>query len=70
MECDSWKENETEWHREWKGIFPIDWQEVIINKNDQIHRADIKTPNGLVVEFQNSSISSTDVKFEYGINKI
>jgi hypothetical protein len=61
-ECDSWKENETEWHREWKGIFPIDWQEVVINKNDQIHRADIKTPNGLVVEFQNSSISSTDVK--------
>lgn len=60
--CDSWKENETEWHREWKGIFPFDWQEVVVRKNGQEHRADIKTPNGLVVEFQNSSISSFDVK--------
>ncbi len=60
--CDSWKENETEWHREWKGIFPIDWQEVVVRKNGEEHRADVKTPKGLVVEFQNSSISSFDVK--------
>jgi len=27
--CDPWWENETEWHRAWKGQFPIDWQEVV-----------------------------------------
>ncbi|PKO99310.1 MAG: hypothetical protein CVU03_02310 [Bacteroidetes bacterium HGW-Bacteroidetes-2] len=60
--CDFWKENETEWHRKWKKKFPIEWQEVIVSDGEQIHRADIKTTSGLVVEFQNSSISSTDVK--------
>lgn len=60
--CDYWKENETEWHRKWKENFPVDWQEVIVKDGEQIHRADIKTPSGLVVEFQNSSISSSDVK--------
>ncbi len=60
--CDFWKENETEWHRKWKEEFPENWQEVIVKDGEQIHRADIKTPSGLVVEFQNSSISSADVK--------
>ena len=25
--CDSWWENETEWHRKWKNLFPREWQE-------------------------------------------
>lgn len=54
--CDSWYEHETEWHRQWKKVFPEDWQEVVIIKNDEIHRADIKTKTGLVLELQNSSI--------------
>lgn len=60
--CDFWKENETEWHRGWKEHFPVEWQEVVINKEGQTHRADIKTNTGLVVEFQNSSISSSEIK--------
>lgn len=60
--CDFWKENETEWHRQWKEHFPIEWQEVVIKNDGQIHRADIKTNSDLVVEFQNSSISSGEVK--------
>ena len=27
--CDPWWENETDWHRTWKGQFPINWQEVV-----------------------------------------
>jgi len=61
-DCDTWHENETEWHRKWKNKFPLEWQEVLVRDGDVIHRADIKTPFGLVVEFQNSSISSIDVK--------
>lgn len=60
--CDFWKENETEWHREWKRFFPVDWQEVVVRKDGLIHRADVKTDKGLVIEFQNSSISSGEIK--------
>lgn len=60
--CDSWNDGETEWHREWKNEFPDDWQEVIIEKDYEKHIADIKTPNNLVLELQNSSISSTTIK--------
>ena len=55
--CDSWKEHETEWHRNWKNEFPVDWQEISIIKNQIKHIADIFTSNNLVIEFQNSPIS-------------
>lgn len=56
--CDSWKENETEWHRLWKNKFPDDWQEVIHHdpKTNEKHIADVKTAGGMVVEFQHSHI--------------
>lgn len=57
LDCDPWYEPESEWHRNWKSLFPDDWQEVTIEN----HRADVKTPHG-VVEFQASSISSTEVQ--------
>lgn len=59
--CDLWKEGETDWHRAWKNKFPIDWQEIIIEKNDKKHIADIFTSNGVVIEFQNSMISSSTI---------
>jgi len=54
--CDSWWENETEWHRMWKSHFPLANQEVIqFDENSgEKHIADIKTDTGLVIEFQNS----------------
>ena len=60
--CDPWKESETEWHRTWKEKFPIEWREFIITKYGEKHIADIRTNSGLIVEFQNSSISSTTIK--------
>jgi competence CoiA-like predicted nuclease len=56
--CDAWKEHETEWHRQWKAKFPIDNQEVILEENGEKHIADVLTNNNLVIEFQNSSIST------------
>lgn len=61
-DCDKWKEHETEWHRTWKNKFPDSWQEVIINKGDEKHIADIRTPNGAIIEFQNSSISISTIR--------
>jgi competence protein CoiA len=55
--CDPWWENETEWHRAWKGQFPIDWQEVVHPaENGMKHIADVKTERGWVIEFQHSYI--------------
>ena len=53
--CDKWWENETEWHRDWKNRFPIDWQEVVQRADDgEKHIADVKTGQGWVIEFQHS----------------
>jgi len=57
-ECDSWWERETQWHRDWKNCFPVEWQEVVHkDQSGEKHIADIKTPDGLVVEFQHSHIT-------------
>lgn len=61
-DCDPWQEHETEWHRKWKAKFPEDWQEVIIENEGEKHIADIKTPDGFVIEFQNSSISTSTIR--------
>ena len=55
--CDLWWENETEWHRTWKGRFPESWQEVVHRAdNGERHIADVKTDHGWVIEFQHSHI--------------
>jgi competence CoiA-like predicted nuclease len=52
---DSWWENETEWHRAWKGKFPESWQEIVHRADGgEKHIADVKTDHGWVIEFQHS----------------
>jgi len=64
--CDKWWESETEWHRDWKNQFPEDWREKIKfdSENDnEKHICDIYNPNlELVIEFQNSPISVTELE--------
>lgn len=56
-ERDSWGEPETPWHREWKNKFPKAWHEVIHPaENGEEHRADVKTGQGFVIEFQHSHL--------------
>lgn len=53
--CDSWWENETEWHRTWKNNFPKEWQEVVhFAESGEKHIADVKTAKDWVLEFQHS----------------
>jgi competence protein CoiA len=61
--CDSWWENETEWHRLWKGYFPVQNQEIIHfdDKTGEKHIADIKTNNGMVIEIQNSPMNELEM---------
>jgi len=52
---DHWQEPETEWHRAWKGHFPVPCQEVVLRAaTGEKHRADVKTDRGWVIEFQYS----------------
>ena len=56
-DCDPWSEPESEWHLNWKAMFPPSWQEVVIGP----HRADVRTPL-CVVEFQKSAISAEEIR--------
>ncbi|WP_341273595.1 competence protein CoiA [Olivibacter jilunii] len=62
--CDSWWEPETEWHYEWKNHFPLVNQEVIHvdDVTGEKHIADVKTKNGIVLEFQNSPITPIEIR--------
>lgn len=62
--CDPWWENETEWHRKWKDHFPADWQEFVAEDlaTGEKHIADVKTPFGLVIEFQHSAIDPAEIR--------
>lgn len=55
--CDKWWEPETEWHRAWKDRFPREWQEYIHHdQSGEKHIADVRTPQGLIIEFQHSHL--------------
>ncbi|MFI1772756.1 hypothetical protein [Thalassobellus citreus] len=60
--CDKWYNSICEWHNEWVSNFPIEWQEIIIKKDQRKHIADIKLPNEVVLMLQNSKITSEKIK--------
>lgn len=57
-DCDPWAEPDNKWHRSWQLKFPPEWAEVVLGG----HRADLKTPNGLVIELQHSGISPSEIR--------
>jgi hypothetical protein len=59
--CDPWWENETPWHRAWKDVFLAEWQEIVHPaENGERHIADVKTPDGWVIEFQHSYLEPAE----------
>lgn len=59
--CDPWWENETEWHRDWKNKFPLEWQEIVhFSEDGEKHIADVKTPDGFIIEFQHSQLRNNE----------
>lgn len=59
--CDNWYEPETQWHRDWKNNFGQHCSEISIVKDGVRHIADVLTKDNLVIEFQNSNISSETI---------
>lgn len=62
--CDPWWENETPWHKDWKNNYPKLWHEVVHHDeaSGEKHIADIKTDNGLIIEFQNSPMTLAELQ--------
>ena len=56
IDCDPWQEPETQWHRDWKNRFG-DMQEQMHEKDGARHIADVKTPDGTIVEFRHRFIN-------------
>jgi len=54
---------ETAWHRDWKLAFPPSFREVAFYDaaNSDLHRADIFTPSGYTIEFQNSPLTLAEL---------
>jgi hypothetical protein len=60
-DCDPWAERDSEWHVSWQKLFPEKYVECIITKNGERHRADVRTKNGVIIEFQHSPISEEEI---------
>jgi competence protein CoiA len=56
-DCDVWSEPTTDWHRAYQRVVPPERCEVRYGQ----HRADLVSPDGLVLELQHSSISAADI---------
>jgi hypothetical protein len=56
-------ENEGPWHRAWKALFPFEWQEVVAYDHaGEKHIADVKRPDGTVIELQNSPMTIEEME--------
>lgn len=56
-DCD-WCRGETEWHRQWKALFPAEQVEIKIGN----HRADAVDASGRVWEFQSKSLQVEEIE--------
>ena len=60
-DCSSSNEGMTQWHINWQEQFPLENREVMVFKNGKGKIADVKLDNGLVIEFQHSSIKIEEI---------
>ncbi|GHZ98469.1 CoiA-like domain protein [Vibrio cholerae] len=63
-QCDPWWENESEWHRSWKGHFPVECQEIVFvnNQTNEKHIADVYSPTKIVIEIQSYPIDDEEAR--------
>jgi competence CoiA-like predicted nuclease len=51
----------TEWHKNWQKAFPIECNEVYLENNGEVHRADVLIEKRkVVIEFQHSPMSGEE----------
>lgn len=60
---DSWMNtyDMSEWHKNWQRAFPIEYNEVYLENNGEVHRADVLIEDlKVVIEFQHSPMSGEE----------
>ncbi len=57
---DSWNHDMSEWHFSWQSFFPKECREIVLEKDNVRHRADICIGD-TIIEFQHSPISATEI---------
>lgn len=66
-DCDTWSEGKTDWHIAWQDKYPKEWQEIIISKGTEKHRADVYIPDDtphheMTIEFQHSFLAQEQLQ--------
>ena len=59
-DCDPWSEPESDWHRAWKQFY-AEHRGARVEVSMGEHRADVVTPNGLVVELQATYLDAASI---------
>ncbi len=60
---DVWHYDETDWHAEMESLFPKECQEIVFEKGETKHRADVFIQSrGVVVEFQKNRLNAGEFK--------
>ena len=60
--CENWCEPDSDWHLHWKTTFGKENSEIVIEKNDERHLADIFTKTEVVIVLQSSSLKHEEIK--------
>ena len=61
QDCEPWSEPETEWHLKWKNNVSDERREKMFADGVSKHRADAVGVDGNVIEFQHSTIDSSEI---------
>ena len=60
---DLWHYDESDWHSEMESLFPKEFQEIVLEKDEKKHRADVLIKDrNLVIEFQKERLNSDEFK--------
>lgn len=59
-DCDDFSHDMSEWHLNWQRQFPEECREVVVENQEEKHRADVLV-NKTVIEFQHSPISAEEI---------
>ncbi len=58
---DNWTHDMSEWHKKWQNCFPVEFREVVMEKDGIKHRADVFN-GSVVIEFQHSPITADEIR--------
>lgn len=63
-DCSEWFKPMSEWHSNWQKQFQEKNREIVhkCEKTGEKHIADVKTDNGIIIEFQHSSITPKEIR--------